>query len=182
MEIRDRYRDYITVYTECSRDGIYVACATMVPSNTVISMRLSDAIFTAEVWVIIKVLEQIKDSVASKYIIFPVCEAGTSLGWDGDTKVCTIILFRIKTLFDFGNPIIFALESMKRQILLPRPLWICLVQRLVYPIMILNIVSASIFFPLGTVMIGMVRSRTSFILWSRSWKICSPPTCGAGSM
>ena len=70
----------------------------MFPSKTVISMRLPDSasIFTAEVWAIIKALEQIKDSVASKYIIFTltfmspsfiVCEAGTSLDWDGDTKV-----------------------------------------------------------------------------------------------
>ena len=38
----------------------------------VISMRLPDSasIFIAEVWAIINVLEQIKDSVASKYIIF----------------------------------------------------------------------------------------------------------------
>ena len=31
-------------------------------------------------------------------------------------------------------------------------------------------------------MIGMVRSRTSFILSSRSWEIGSPPTGGAGRM
>ena len=42
------------------------------PSNTVISMRLPDSasVFTAEVWAIIKALEQIKDSIASKYIVF----------------------------------------------------------------------------------------------------------------
>ena len=42
------------------------------PSTTVISMRLPDSasVFTAEVWAIIIALEQIKDSVASKYIIF----------------------------------------------------------------------------------------------------------------
>ena len=38
------------------------------------------------------------------------------------------------------------------------------------PIMILSIVSANTFFPLGK-MIGMVRSRTSFILSSQSWEI-----------
>ena len=72
MEIRDRYRDYIPVYTHGSRDGNAVACATVFPSNTVISMRLPDSasIFTAEVWAIIKALEQIKDSNASKYIVF----------------------------------------------------------------------------------------------------------------
>ena len=72
MEIRDRYRDYIPVYTDGSRDGNAVACATVFPSNTVISMRLPDSasVFTAEVWAIIKALEQIKDSIASKYIVF----------------------------------------------------------------------------------------------------------------
>ena len=38
-----------------------MACATVFPSNTV---------FTAEVWAIIKALEQIKNSIASKYIVF----------------------------------------------------------------------------------------------------------------
>ena len=42
------------------------------PSNTVISMRLPDSasVFTGEVWAVIKALEQIKDSNASKYIVF----------------------------------------------------------------------------------------------------------------
>ena len=72
MEIRDRYHGYIPVYTDGSRDGNDVACATVFPSNTVISMRLpgSASVFTAEVWAIIKALEQIKDSIASKYIVF----------------------------------------------------------------------------------------------------------------
>ena len=49
-----------------------MACATVFPSNTIISMRLPDSasVFTAEVWTIIKALEQIKDSIASKYIGF----------------------------------------------------------------------------------------------------------------
>ena len=64
MEIRNTYRDYIPVYTDGSRDGNAVACATVFPSNTVIS------VFTAEVWAVIKALEQIKDSNASKYIVF----------------------------------------------------------------------------------------------------------------
>ena len=69
------------------------------PSNTVLSMRLPDSasIFTAEIWAIIKALEEIKYSVASKYTVFyrltfvspsfTIYEAGTSLDWDGDTKV-----------------------------------------------------------------------------------------------
>ena len=100
MEIRDRYRDHIPVYTDGSRDGNAVACATVYPSNTVISMRLPDSasVFTAEVWAIIKALDQIKISSASKYIVFyrltfvspsfTSHEAGTSPDWDGDTKVC----------------------------------------------------------------------------------------------
>ena len=49
-----------------------MACATVFPSNTVISMRLPDSasIFTAEIWATIKALEEIKYSVASKYIVF----------------------------------------------------------------------------------------------------------------
>ena len=63
MEIRDRYRDYIPVYTDGSRDGNYVACATVFPSDTTFSMRLPDStsIFTAEIWAIIKALEKIKN-------------------------------------------------------------------------------------------------------------------------
>ena len=51
MEIRDRYRDYIPVYTDGSRDGNFVACATVSPSDTVISIILPDLayIFTIEV-------------------------------------------------------------------------------------------------------------------------------------
>ena len=53
MEIRDRYRDYIPVYTDRSRDGNSVA------SDSTFSMRLPDSafIFTAEIWTIIKTLE-----------------------------------------------------------------------------------------------------------------------------
>ena len=49
-----------------------MACAIVFTSDTVISMILpdSESIFTAEFWAIIKALEQIKDSVTSKYIIF----------------------------------------------------------------------------------------------------------------
>ena len=54
MKIRDRYRDNIPVYTDGSRDRNYVACATVFPSDTVMSMRLPD---TAEVLAIIKALD-----------------------------------------------------------------------------------------------------------------------------
>ena len=71
MEIRDGYRDYIPVYTDGSRDGNSVACATFFPSDTTFSMRLPDSasIFTAEIWAIIKALEEIKNASASKFII-----------------------------------------------------------------------------------------------------------------
>ena len=39
--IRDKYRDYIPGHTGGSRDGNYVACATVFPPDTVISMRLN---------------------------------------------------------------------------------------------------------------------------------------------
>ena len=75
-----------------------------------------------------------------------------------------------------------ALGLMKRQTLLPNLLWICLVSRLVYPVLILNTILTCIsFFHFGK-MIGMVRSRTSFILSSQSCEIGSPPTGGAGRM
>ena len=73
MEIRYRLRDYIPVYNylDESRNLSYVACATVFQSDTVISTRLphSVSIFTAEICAVIKALEQIKDSVASKYYI-----------------------------------------------------------------------------------------------------------------
>ena len=72
MKILDRYLDYIPVYTDGSRDGNDVACPTIFPSNTVIAMRLPNSafVFTADVSAIIKALEQIKDVIASKYIVF----------------------------------------------------------------------------------------------------------------
>ena len=72
MEIRDRCRDYIPVYTDGSRDGNSVACATVFHSDTEFSMRLPDSasIFTAEIWAIIKALDEIKNASASKFIIF----------------------------------------------------------------------------------------------------------------
>ena len=49
-----------------------MTCATVFPSNTAISMKLPDlaSISTAEIWAIIKALEQIKNYVASKHIVF----------------------------------------------------------------------------------------------------------------
>ena len=68
LEIRDKYRDYIPIYTDGSRDGNSVACATVFPSDTELSMRLPDSasIFTAEIWAIITALEEIKNASESK--------------------------------------------------------------------------------------------------------------------
>ena len=51
----------------------------------------------------------------------------------------------------------------KTQTLLPSLHWSCLLLRLVYPIMSLNIKLATIFFPLDK-MLGLMRSGTCFIL------------------
>ena len=61
FEIRDRYGDYIPVYTDGSRDGNYVVCATVFLSDTEFSMRLTESAstFTAEIWAIIKALDEI---------------------------------------------------------------------------------------------------------------------------
>ena len=55
MEIRDRYRDYVPVYTDGSQDR---------------KLPVTASILTAKVWAVIKALEQITYSVVSKYIIF----------------------------------------------------------------------------------------------------------------
>ena len=47
----------------------------------------SVSIFTAEIWVIIKPVGEIKNYFASKYIVFTDSLSWTSFEWDGDTKV-----------------------------------------------------------------------------------------------
>ena len=42
MEIGDRYRDYISVYTGGAWDGNYVACVVVFPPDTVMFMGLPD--------------------------------------------------------------------------------------------------------------------------------------------
>ena len=50
LEIQDSYGDYISVYTDGSRAGSSVACATAIPSGTIISTIFIDAsIFTSEI-------------------------------------------------------------------------------------------------------------------------------------
>ena len=155
-------------------------------------MRLPDSasVFTAEVWTIIKALEQIKNSNASKYIVFT------------DSLSCLQALHHMKLEHPLIGMVIrkcLFLNIAKKDIVfcwipshtgikgnekadsaaksaldLPRA-------KVGVPIMILNIVSTSISFPLAK-MTGMVRSRTSFILSSQSWEIGSPSTGGAGRM
>ena len=125
MEIRDRYHDHIPVYTDGSRDGNYVACATVFPSNTVISMILLDlaSIFTAEIWAIIKALEEKQISCFYRLTFvsprFTVYEPRTSLE-------CVFLNVAKKHIICVGYPAIFALGVMKG---LPGLLWICLMPR-----------------------------------------------------
>ena len=71
---------------------------------------------------------------------FTSYEAGTSPDWDGDTKVCLFKYCQKRHRFFFvGYPAILVLRAMKRQIQLPSLPWSCLVSRLVYPTLILNI-------------------------------------------
>ena len=71
--------------------------------HIVISMRLPDSLL--KIWAMIKGLEQIKDSVESKYFnffglnfMFPgynIYQAVTSPDWDGDMNVCIVIKGRL---------------------------------------------------------------------------------------
>ena len=110
MEIEDRYRDYIPVYIDGSRDGNCVACATVFPSDSTFSMRLPDSasIFTAEIWAIIKALEEIKNASASKFIIFR----------DSLSCLQTLLYMKLEhpSLFYVRSPAMLASGVMKRQI------------------------------------------------------------------
>ena len=75
--------------TDGSRDGDYVDYVSLS-----IGLPDSASILIAEIWAVIKALEQIKDSVASKYIIFTCLQAihylkvEHPLDWVGDRKIC----------------------------------------------------------------------------------------------
>ena len=96
-----------------------MVCATVFPSNTVISMSLPDSasIFTAEIWEIIKALEERKTSCCIQIHCFyrltfvspsfTMYETGTSLDW------CAFFYF-------VGYLAILVLEVMKRHTPLPR--------------------------------------------------------------
>ena len=49
MDLRDKYCDYIPVYTDGSQDWSSVACSTVFPTDTIISMLDSTSKFTAEI-------------------------------------------------------------------------------------------------------------------------------------
>ena len=110
----------------------------MFPSKTVISIRLPDSasVFTAEVWAIIKSLEQINIFTASKYIVFT------------DSLSCLQALHHMKLEHFLIEMVIrksVFLNIVKKDLTLLASLhWICLVPRLVYHTPILNIVSANI--------------------------------------
>ena len=95
---------------------------------------------------------------------FTIYEVGTSFDWDGDIKVSINFAHRDKFV---GYPAISALVVMKRHTLLHSLLWIRLMPRLAYRILIVNNVLANIFFPFGK-MIILERLRTSFFLSCRS--------------
>ena len=176
MEIRDRHHNHIPVYTDGSRDGNYVACATVFPLITVTAMRLNDSASIKSLEQITKLCcFQINSFYRPTFVSpsFTIYDAGTSFDWDGDTKVCLFTFCnkkkhpKKKPLFFVGCSAIMGLGVMKGKTLLPNRHWICLMPRLVYPIMILNTVSNDILFSLGK-MIEMVRLRTSFVLSSQS--------------
>ena len=71
----------------------YFLIQRIIPSDTVIYMTLPDSVFLFTVEV--NALEQIKDSLASKYFYrftfvsvgFTIYQVGTSFDWNGDTKL-----------------------------------------------------------------------------------------------
>ena len=188
MEIRDKYRGYIPVYADGSRDRNSVTRATVFPSNTIMSMRLADSasICITEIWAIIKDLEELKNSVASKYFVFAdtlsCLQALQSMKLEDPLigiviKKCVFLNFDNKDFIFLGYLAILVLEVMKTQTLLPSLHKRCHMSRLECPIVIFEIV----LFPLCKV-VTMVRLRISFILSRQSWEIGSPPTGGAGRM
>ena len=155
-------------------------------------MRLPDSasVFTAEVWALIKALEQIKDSNASKYIVFTdslsCLQALHHMKLEHPLigmviRKCLFLNIAKKVIVFCWVPSHTGIKGNKKADSAAKSALDLPHAKVLYPIMILNIVSTNISFPLGK-MIGMVRSRTSFILSSQSWEIGSPPTGGAGRM
>ena len=127
-----------------------MACATDFPSNTIISMILSDSasVFTAEVWAILKALEQIKDSIASKYIVFTGSLSCLQVLHHMKLehpligmviRKCVFLNVAIKDVIFGWVPSHTGIKGNEKQIQLPSLPWMCLVPRLVYPTLILNV-------------------------------------------
>ena len=160
-----------------------MACATVLPSDTVIAMTLPDSasIFTAEVWVIIKALEQIKDSVASMYIIFtdslPCLQTLQYIKLEHPLirmviQKCVFLNFANKDITFCWVPSHVALGAIKRQLLLPSLLWICLVSRLVYPTLIWNTILPNLFFPFGKMISKLHSIKPVLGDWQSSYRQC----------
>ena len=107
MEIRD-----IPVYLNRLRDGNSMACAAVFPSDTVISMRLPDSpsilgnhyIATTNQKRIFNQMHYFYGfTFVSPSFTIKLYEAGTSLNWDGDTKVCLFNICQQRHYFMLGS-------------------------------------------------------------------------------
>ena len=109
MEIRDRYRDHISVYRWFTG---WKFCFH----------EIAWFIITAEFWAIIKALEEKKKSFYRLTFVYPsftIYKAGTSLDWDDDTKICLFKLCQKRRYLFVGFlAAILELWVMKGQILL----------------------------------------------------------------
>ena len=80
---------------------------------------------------------------------------------------------KTNTLFFVGYPAIMTLKAMKRETLLPSLHCICLVSRSVYPIMILNSVSATWQDNWNGAVASKLHSMKSFLGdWQSSYMLC----------
>ena len=156
LEIQDRYRDFIPAYTDGSREGNYVACAIVFSSDTVI-IGLS-----------LKPWNKLKIQLHPNILFLDSLSCLQALQYMKLEHPLIAMVMQKYVILNFANKDIFV--GYPAIIKLPSQ-----------GILILNIILVNILFPLGK-MIGMVRSRTSFILSRRPWEIGSPPTDGAGRM
>ena len=123
--------------------------------DSVIPTRLPDSasVFTAEIWAIIEDLKPIKDSVASKYIIFlqtPFCDSSLYNILNLEHRLIGMVIRKFVFLnFAVWVPSHIGIRGneKQKQPLLPSLFWIYLMTILVCPIPILNIISADVFFP-----------------------------------
>ena len=107
----------IFLFIDVSRDGNFVACATVFLSNTAIFMRLPDSasIFTAEIWTVIKILLHPITLVLHKH--FRVSKIYNVYSWDIPWlgwwyESVLFIILPVKKFF-VGYPAILALGVTK---------------------------------------------------------------------